>query len=970
MKRLLIVGLLIAHSLIYSGNVFAYEVLTHQAMSVEALRASILATDPSLLPNLGLLPLSEEQTFFDPTLLENATISEIIQRGAEQEDNARGSRFIHHFYDPVYNEPLNPILLYEKALLSSNYGWLTDPLKSPDWALEDNEDISVQRFSFKDARRGFFDALTKNTKEERESAISFTFRTLGHVIHHIQDMAQPQHTKNEKHPLEPASLYEHFTERDDVRKALPYSGYAPVFSPESGKDHTTFNTARKFWLTGTQGNGKGLAEFTNWNFVTYGHNFTGLLNEILRDPRYPHPDGMGAQVWSEDVHIVPQVAINNNIPPALLGKVYYIRKPVDDKYLNTTEINDRASTFSLYDVDLQQFHLKVPSCTGIPNPCETEAVFSVNRATMRAAHAFLIPRAVAYSAGLINYFFRGKIDVVEEGGLYIIKNDGTEPLKGTFTLYYDDQNGNRHPVLKDAQGNAIGWKTEEQDSLQTDGGMLVAGASMPLPPFSLPTNPTPKTAGEYMLVFQGDMGEEKAPRDAQGKLLAGGAVAAKQIEIAPPGFLTPTHRLWYANGGWQAAPVSAPQYGTTDWQSGGTVLSWDGPRGRLVRPLRLEEMTTHIYRNGAIFAEAPGPVMGAALTKGEQIGIEPQQDRFLVVVVAEVQQFDNVWTGRSGSHIVGDHVYVRHLPDGAWQEIGMYRYPAPVSSYGLQPEDVFSAAWFFNAEGNAAVSNKLAYGSDSNQVRDRRPLRLQISAGHAVFTDITQDDPILPDIEDLYHFLREYTISDYLVDYRDNTLIHLAKHFRESVDFNYIEGEGTFGTVSTLVEFIVEGVHYIEVQHSRILPDGQSDYSISRGGETLHVDLRIPLVWMREWDEIDTQNYTPLIGRDSNLYIRGVRHQIYRHVFDEGDYSQQIPFGSFTLDPGRFLFEDVVLTRFPMVAVLSPDTTVLVLVSEHFVTNVNPYNQFEPTQTQTIQRTIPDGTTSGFPTDWGRVGVQ
>ena len=36
---------------------------------------------------------------------------------------------------------------------------------------------------------------------------------------------------------------------------------------------------------------------------------------------------------------------------------------------------------------------------------------SVNRFTFAKAHEFLIPRAVGYSAGLINYFFRGNMEI-------------------------------------------------------------------------------------------------------------------------------------------------------------------------------------------------------------------------------------------------------------------------------------------------------------------------------------------------------------------------------------------------------------------------------------------------------------------------------------------------------------------------------------------------------------------------------
>ena len=79
--------------------------------------------------------------------------------------------------------------------------------KNPsDWALEDTQDLGAdQLFSFKDARRYFFEALSGTgffgqSASGRAANFGLMFQSLGHVIHHIQDMAQPQHVKNEAHP--------------------------------------------------------------------------------------------------------------------------------------------------------------------------------------------------------------------------------------------------------------------------------------------------------------------------------------------------------------------------------------------------------------------------------------------------------------------------------------------------------------------------------------------------------------------------------------------------------------------------------------------------------------------------------------------------------------------------------------------------------------------------------------------------
>jgi hypothetical protein len=87
---------------------------------------------------------------------------------------------------------------------------------------------------------------------------------------------------------------------------------------------------------------------------------------------------------------------------------------VNDAISGETATNARALSEALLDSDLAQIY-STTNTTGY-------LVFALNRFTFDAAHQYLIPRAVAYSAGLINYFFRGQLDVREpyEGAYAIL----------------------------------------------------------------------------------------------------------------------------------------------------------------------------------------------------------------------------------------------------------------------------------------------------------------------------------------------------------------------------------------------------------------------------------------------------------------------------------------------------------------------------------------------------------------------
>jgi len=162
----------------------AYDLESHGEMSADAALDSVLQQGSKVLPDLGLKSLSDKQQTFPNSKGQPRTILELIQDGATFEDH--GIRARHHFYDPVDNQPLT----VDGIPLGHT---------SPDWALEDRDTYLFQNDSFRSAHQFFLDALTKQASNERDKAFGRTFQALGQVIHHLQDMAQPQHTRNDVH---------------------------------------------------------------------------------------------------------------------------------------------------------------------------------------------------------------------------------------------------------------------------------------------------------------------------------------------------------------------------------------------------------------------------------------------------------------------------------------------------------------------------------------------------------------------------------------------------------------------------------------------------------------------------------------------------------------------------------------------------------------------------------------------------
>lgn len=465
--KIFALALLLSGVCLHSPVGYAYAIYTHTALTEKAAERSNLGK--GVLADLGIGSLNSK--------ILGQSVTDWMKVGADFEDStfpfwaSSGSwvRYRHHFYNPLSGE-------------GYSYGLqLGHP--SPSWGLEDRGDYAEQKFSLKDGYGWMLLALTLPTKAERDENFSKLFQTLGHTVHLVQDAAQPQHTRNDSHAL--GSLYEDYSNQAAKDNNLPFEGY-PVVS---------FPTARDFFHTLPPGasnvlQGKGIAEYSNRGFVTTDTNFTGSLSggssefpisTFINNPSFPTPNGNGVIISTLNIH---DSSLLGNTKLNLQGDISFVGTNVVDTYLGGTQPNPRTSSYSVFDADLEKYNVG-------------GAKFTYNRFNAKEAHKFLIPRAVSYSAGLINWFFRGKIDMVKDpdnASQYLIKNLGTEPLQGTFTLYYDDTSDVRKTVT------GAQWDTASS----TPDNLLAAGATITVPAFTPPTDA--KAANTYMLVFKGKIG--------------------------------------------------------------------------------------------------------------------------------------------------------------------------------------------------------------------------------------------------------------------------------------------------------------------------------------------------------------------------------------------------------------------------------------------------------------------------------
>lgn len=476
---------LIPFALIFSISItaFGYEVATHEEMSDHAARRSVLSQN--LLSDIGLTGTLTTVSLIDNSIDGSSrTVLDWIRYGANHEDDtisAVFARYRNHFYNPLDGRGYHYLFL--RGLPSPLWG-LEDQSACPPQNPQCNPVIAGQIYSLRNARDYFYNGLTSSGTANRDQNLAKTFQTLGHVMHLIEDAAQPQHTRNDSHAM--GSLYELFT--DEFISTLPYDGYP------SDTTLVKLNTAVSFWHTLPPqidiSAGQGIAEYSNRSFVTTGTNFRYSGGNIITDPNFPSPAYDPLTGFSADLATMTTVTWCT-VTTNLKGQLTFYGNTIFDSYTNITppDFNPYATTLSIFDADLQKERKK--------------RLFILNRFNFCAAQQFLIPRAVGYSGGLIDYFFRGKLEANYTGAqgqlTVTVKNiSGPENTiqNGTFELYYDATDGTRKSlaIINGANVGSAGI---------VDGDSWVITANSPGDVDRSKQNP-------YMLVYRGIVGTEEA----------------------------------------------------------------------------------------------------------------------------------------------------------------------------------------------------------------------------------------------------------------------------------------------------------------------------------------------------------------------------------------------------------------------------------------------------------------------------
>ncbi len=457
-----------------TSPVAGYEAETHRGISLKATSRS--SVDLFLRESLGL----PEGLL---TAIDKNSLTDWVRAGSMHADD--WTYFLNHFHNPLAASWFEAGFPFGQSAIL----WGQNPTQGyPSW-------------SWQNTRQYFLDALTSATKTDRDEALKSTFQGLGHLVHLIQDMASPAHTRNDPHVR-----YNYESLVRDVQDAQnqtfldwlnrPYSGPDPGWQALLPNPLAPIPIARLLDTDRYDGTNPeatiqplmGLAEYTNANFLSEDRIFTE------GDPlwRFPYPRrSPPASVTAADYAITLRDGTN-------VVRQYFRKDFHGDSGYRLATVGVLEDYFQRFALDPNRYR---------KSPALDEAVY-------RDYAERLLPRAVGYSAALLDYFFRGKLeakvapDPMDAQVLRLTgKNASAEALKdGTLKVYGD--------YASEGRSELGSW---------TISGPVAAGGDLPGQPLSfraLTDRPVPE---RYMVVYQGSLGEEK--RDSPPAF--GGAVIGK-----------------------------------------------------------------------------------------------------------------------------------------------------------------------------------------------------------------------------------------------------------------------------------------------------------------------------------------------------------------------------------------------------------------------------------------------------------
>jgi len=403
MKILLNIFVLV---LLISADLFAWDnKVTHKDLSKYAAENSVLDISKGnyIMKNLGFTSGLAEKFMWNN---KSQSVLLWIREGADFEDN--GTRWRNHFHNPLkrwLDAGLSDIWWGQSSLLwTQSYDGSQQPM-TDDW-------------SWQRTRKLYHLALTSADAAVRSMFFAETFRGLGQQMHLVQDMAVPAHTRNDAHPLDAlvgTNSHGHYLEtwtKNSIRNLDELKSFATISTVDSSIPHLVFsaptdtsvNVADLAPITnlfdtnqydGTNPsttNTIGLAEYTNANYFSDDTiSMPGIWTST--DHSFPYPNASSTNL--QDYIYSGAVPTTVTAEDGVADQGFWIQKTGDEPIVHFVKPG----------------YLTTPLYSTLGGGSVYERTFFLDDECHKDYAEKLLPRAVGYSAGLLNYFFRGILEI-------------------------------------------------------------------------------------------------------------------------------------------------------------------------------------------------------------------------------------------------------------------------------------------------------------------------------------------------------------------------------------------------------------------------------------------------------------------------------------------------------------------------------------------------------------------------------
>ncbi|MGA2092171.1 MAG: hypothetical protein ABSH16_02025, partial [Sedimentisphaerales bacterium] len=386
-------------------------------------------------------------------------ISEWIRAGSIIEDTEESPdprravavwRPRHHFYDPIRNSGLDNHTDHPDWTSPFWSSWLPLGQSALNWVVLGTalQEPFTNNEKWANARSMFYESLKNHSKNVRDANLAETFLKLGCILHMLEDMGVPAHTRND-------FLYAHY------RSVYKWDWKNPLENWAEKQVAANNSNIPSAWLTDWTPQAKVFDKVSKyWDSGLYTGQYVGAIPTSTW--------GLSEQTNYQFLSMSTVFGCE--------GTLYQFPQPAESNTILASELHGSSSNTYRYYQGYGLQHLARQTYSSFKSYEYGPTVVTVTKKTITPDYdvnvytdyiRVTIPRTIDFCTGLTNYFFRGKLEI-EPNCLdcntvtFFIRNDSNnsgvaQTLKGgTFELFWDDRDGNRTKVNDFA---IPGWTT-------------------------------------------------------------------------------------------------------------------------------------------------------------------------------------------------------------------------------------------------------------------------------------------------------------------------------------------------------------------------------------------------------------------------------------------------------------------------------------------------------------------------------